>query len=532
MHPRVALASLGCTLLLGACTAGPRAPEREAPGAAADPALVADVQQISKAVAATLRQQDTALWTHWTEGAALDFSADEAHAARLKDPRTLASVQKLRSQTRGVTERRALTHLFTYLVGESLAKALAAVNDERAELEASLLFQATGVEHRYRDLERILAQEPSASRREAIYRGATSAVTKLAPVLQKRAERLDAALQAQGLTRDAFAVDLRDAELSALSRLAEQTLSATDATYLKLADALAQRHLAMNAARLRSWDLPRLVRPPDSKPQDFPKGRALERVRATLTELGLPLESMKQLTVDDRDVVTKRPAPLTVAVAVPSDVRLSLKPLAGFGAQAALWHEVGYALSHALTTEPRFELAKLGNTTVAKAFALLFEDLATDPTWLAQQGLPEATVAQMVASARLRRLFQVRRFAGRVLYQLAAQQAPGRARTLYSQHLARALKLQTTADDDARFLVDRDDFYESADSLRAMLLAAQLKARLRERFGAAWWKSPGARELLVSLWAPGSSRTVQQVAQAVGDAGLTVEPLLRQSVGN
>jgi hypothetical protein len=89
------------------------------------------------------------------------------------------------------------------------------------------------------------------------------------------------------------------------------------------------------------------------------------------------------------------------------------------------------------------------------------------------------------------------------------------ARAVYHRIMSRAYGLAITTEDDARYVVDRDELYQPADDLRAWLIARQLQQTLKKRFGASWWRSPQAGDLLRELWSKGGALYPQEIATSV-----------------
>ncbi|HET9450240.1 MAG TPA: chromosome segregation protein SMC, partial [Aggregicoccus sp.] len=313
-----------------------------------------------------------------------------------------------------------------------------------------------------------------------------------------------------------------------LAALAEHILQATREPYLQVMTRLARSELGLSFEQLTRADLPRLFRP-RSVDSLFPKEQQLARVHQTLKGLGIQLEALPHVRVDARELPRKNPRPLTLAPRVPGDVRLSVRPAEGVLEQARVLHELGHLLHAAFTQEQRFELAKLGNPTVAEAWAALFEDLVEDPVWLEEQvGLTGARRNGFLAASSAHRLFLIRRAAGRLLYQLELRRrgAGADARALYSAIQQRTDALPMGPDDEARYLVELEDFFQSADSFRGWFLAGQLQAQLKGRFGPAWWKHAEAGEWLRALWARGNALSGRELAQAAGEPGIAPDVLL------
>jgi hypothetical protein len=480
-----------------------------------------------------LKAQDEAIWKAWTGTGAPDAGvvAPPPVKPALYAPPAIAQVEEARAAATDPLEKRALTHLKVFLVGEQLARAVEEQDQAVSALEASATFELEGREVPYREVTRLLVQERSAERRKAIHAAATRPVERLNQSLQRKEQRLEAALVAlgypQGEASYAYAAELREVELPRLGAIADAMLQATEGAYKQVLAEVAQRELGLSVAQLRPADLLRAFRgrgPELAGTPEEVKRRAVE----TLKGLGLAPEGLKNLTLDLEPRPLKSPRPLTVAVAVPDDVRLSVKLAGGLDGQTELLHELGHGLHYALSTERRFELTRLGNGAVTEAYAILLEGLTEDPVWLAQlAGLGEPAVQSRRHAAGAHRLYALRRAAGRVLYGLSRHTQPGTdPRELYGEVMSRALGVAHGADDTARFRVDGEDFLRSADELRAYALAAQLRGQLHIRFGPAWWTKPEAGAWLKTLFASGHARTVEEIALAAGEPALSPEALL------
>lgn len=300
---------------------------------------------------------------------------------------------------------------------------------------------------------------------------------------------------------------------------------------------LAQREMHTSFEKVRRSDIPRLFRPHDFQ-TFFPKSALLPRALETLSGMKIDLQAMKNVTVDTRELTWKNPRPLTLALAVPGDVRISVKPTGGARDQADLLHELGHALHYGFAQAPSvlesptspkrqgppldFELNKLGGTALTEAYAALFEDLAHDSEWLQEHAkLTGDKLSWYLLASNAQRIFQIRRRAGMLLYDLQAHRADDAdARALYRRIMSRAYGLTMTPEDDARYLVDRDEFFESADELRGWLVARQVRDHLKKRFGSAWWKSPEAGNSLRQLWSRGNAIHAEELPQLIGAAGL------------
>ncbi|WP_375767026.1 chromosome segregation protein SMC [Archangium gephyra] len=527
MRPRLPALVLSLSLsALGGCVTTPKAP----PPLTEEQQLAQEVARLASEAAALLKTQELLVWGYWAEGARADVASTYVDRAGLFSLDNFREIDRLRQRTTDPRELRALTALQSHFAGEYLSQQLAETNDAIANLEASLSFQVDGRQVRWGELERLLANERSAPKRQALYTAATPALERLNPLIQRREERTKELVRELGYpSYEAFGGELRQADLGRLALLAEEVLEATEAPYKDVMERLAQRELAVPFTSLTRADLPRLFRPREVD-GFFPKGELLLRAHGTLSGMGIDLGGMKNVRIDAREgVKRKNPRPLSLGIEVPGDVRLSVRPGEGALEQSRLLHEFGHALHYAYTKEPRFELAKLGNPTVTEAYAALFEDLTEDPVWLEEHaGLTGKDRSTYLAATSAHKLFLIRRAAGRLLYQLALhrQEEAVDARELYKAMLERVDEMPATQDDVARYLVEQEDFFQSADSFRAWFLAGQLQGQLKARFGPSWWHAPEAGRFLQGLWAHGNGLSAREVAEAMGETGIAPDVLL------
>ncbi|NTX00797.1 chromosome segregation protein SMC [Myxococcus sp. CA040A] len=525
MHPRIPLL-LAVALCLSACPKGPPADSRQPP--TEEQRLTTDVRALASRAETLLEAQHRLVWVFWTEGRHVDVSGTYAGQEDLFTLDNIRKVDRLRQLTQDPREVRALTALHSHFAGEYLSHALAEYNDASANLEASLTFTVDGKELRYRDLERLLANERSAARRKALYTAATPPLERLNQTLRRKEERAEELVKELGFpSYEAFGSELRQADLGKLSVLAEEILQATQAPYRLVMERLAQRELGVPFKDITRADIPRLFRSREVE-DAFPKGESLLKAHGTLSGMGLDLAELKNVQIDARELPRKNTRPLALAVRVPDDVRLSFKPGSGVLHQARVLHEFGHALHSAFTKETRFELARLGNPTVGEAYSSLFEDLLEDPVWLEEHaGVSGDQRSQYLATSSAHKLYLIRHAAGRLLYQLELhRRVEVDPKELYRQVMSRTDDIPMTDEDTARYLVDQEDFFQSADSFRAWFLAGQLQAQLKARFGPAWWHAPQSGEFLKALWAKGNGLSSREVAEAIGEKGIEPDVLL------
>ncbi len=455
------------------------------------------------------------LWEVWTRGAAPDPGPHRTGHEALFSGETIQLVRSARDGAAG-DDRRALSLLHGLLVGERLSQVTAASAEQAANPAAIRWNGHTLSPARARAA---LAEETDADHRAALERAWSDAE-------RKRERDVDAYWKAVAGAAGqlgygsllALAAELRGEPTEALAALAEGALSTTEAAYRALLEVLAQLEMERHLADLRGRDLPRLFRHGDD-PGRTPPSHVAREALAALAGLGLDLPR-RGVVLDLEPRPGKDPRALAFPVEVPADVRVSFAPTGTPGELRALLHELGAAAFYAHATTRVFEFRRLGSVTAA-AWAALFEDLASDPAWLGERtGRAPQDLTRMVCAALARRLHVVRALAARVLVEIARAREPRSARDRAKAILERATARAVDPDELDLFLAEREPLLESADELRAALLAAQARAFVAGDGAKPWWRNEEAGRRLASAFADGSRLDPAALSRALGAPAL------------
>ena len=488
------------------------APAPESPTVPTPPAQPrAQLAALRAAVDRNLTAQAKVLWDAWTGRAPADL--DALRHEPVATPATLALVREARDGADG-EERRALSLLHAFLVGEHLS---AEATSAQAP-PAAVAWQGRSIPSFH--VPALLAAEPDPERRAALERAWADAERRRGNADDARWQGIAAAARRVGYkSLLALAAELRGDAVDDLAALARGVLGATGPPYRALLHALAQVEMGKDLSSVRGRDLPRMLRAGEDA-RAFPAGRATVDVGETLVALGLDLARRPGVVLDLEPRPGKDPRALALPVEVPGDVRLSFAPQGGAAELRALLHEMGAAAYYAHVTSAGLEFRRLGTVT-AECWAFLLEDLAGDPTWLAERtALAESHVAPIVRAAAARRLHAARTLAARILVEIARQREPARARDTARAVLETALARPVEPDELELFLRERDPLLEAADRLRAILLAAQAEAFLSGRAGGPWWRSKESGAWLAAAFAEGSRRAPAELAKSFGAQAL------------
>jgi hypothetical protein len=92
---------------------------------------------------------------------------------------------------------------------------------------------------------------------------------------------------------------------------------------------------------------------------------------------------------------------------------------------SALFHEGGHTEHYAhVDSELPFEFRCLGDNSIAEAFAFLLQHVVDDPVWL-ERRLGVSDPARAAAYARAHRLVYLRRYTGKLAYEMELHNASG-----------------------------------------------------------------------------------------------------------
>jgi hypothetical protein len=163
-----------------------------------------------------------------------------------------------------------------------------------------------------------------------------------------------------------------------------------------------------------------------------------------------------------------------------------------------------------------------------EGYAFLLNYLFLDPLWLGEYlpGVNAEQVHKILSSIALLTLHQIRRYCGRLRYELMLHDSAN----VRSEHLAQTYaQLQTEATAFRRspelYLWDVDDGFYAAAYLRAWVFEIGLREHLRTRYGRRWWASRHAGDELIDLWNTSSRYTVEELAKLIGFGELSYDLL-------
>ena len=260
----------------------------------------------------------------------------------------------------------------------------------------------------------------------------------------------------------------------------------------------------------------------------FPENMMMPALSDTLAGMGIDLARQGSLEADTEPRPLKTPRAFCAPIRIPEEVKLVTKPTGGLEDYASLLHEAGHA-EHFIHVDADLPLSfkRLGDNSVTEGYAFLFQYLLLNRRWL-RRVLHLGDSGGYLRLARFRKLWLLRRYASKLLYEQQLHTELDGAERKYARILGDALGVAIHAEN---YLADTDDAFYCAQYLRAWIFEVQLRRFLEEQFGVEWFATRGAGEYLISLWRRGQEHRVEELAMDMGYDGLDSKYLIQELVG-
>ncbi len=424
-------------------------------------------------------------------------------------------------------EQRQLVRLLSWAAEHQVRSRTAALDDEFAMWHATSSVELGGRRVPVRQLGALVETESDRAARGALADVRSAAYEEIGPLQLDRLSRWRTVTEELGYGRYREAVQrLSGLNLPLVAREARRLLAETEDVYAAELERQLRARLDVPLGEAEDHDIPWLGR---MGWLELPceEGSVLDAIRADLGAGGLELDRDGGVELQ----VEAFPGPGMrsgcAPVFVPRRVVLFVTPITTPAACRRLLREIGLALHWSRTdSDLPFEYRALGDPSVSRAHGALFSDLALSPVWVRRaRGLDGENLASYLRTARLLDLFEVRRAAGRMLFdlELCESERPGALGARWAE-----LMYETTLvrHDPRRFLERLGQRFGAARELRARMLAALLERRLRERHGEDWIRDPAAGSFLRDWFAGGLSRDAGELAGLLGASGLDAGPLI------
>jgi len=465
-------------------------------------------------------------WKRYTTGEQVDIAATYQGHDKLFSPDTVKLFDQAIAATADPTQKRALEFFRLYVLSEIVNMRVASLSDEVENYLSDAQFEFGGQTHAYYDFAEMLQNEADYARRQELSNAVVPILRKANDLLSKREERMQRLAKEMGFEDyNALSGQLRHCDLPALANVCRQFLRDTDKMFAALIRWATPYQLNFPAEKLRRCDLPRLLQNLRYE-KYFPQDQIAPRMTRFLGGMGLSIDKVK---IDDADRPKKNPRAACFPIVVPGDVRITIKPTGGQDDYGAFWHEMGHAQHFANSTTEYWEFQQLGDNVTTENYAFLFDEMMGNRVFGERfLNMDKKDLPWHVRFTAFTKLYIVRRYCGKLLYEIELHRGAADPQAIYREQLGRAYGFKLDENDGLRYLVDIDDFFYSADYLRAWMLEAMLEARLAQKFGEDWFTKVEAGDFLRGLWQAGNYYGGDELAQHFGYAGIGPQRLIER----
>ncbi len=442
----------------------------------------------------------------------------------LSDPGLARYVAVERDEAPDPRTRKELSYLYYDVVGTIIWQDEASIEDEITNIEATGTLGVGGEEIPYRDAGISLYNETDSAVRESLYVAiGRFDVERTNPLRAQVVELTRDGLREYGFENlDQFESQRRGIDHDALEESVVEFLDATRDIYWNLTDGAAREIFGKSITEIKDYDRGRIFRGAEFD-KYFPPEGAMPLLEKTLLGMGIDLDALPAIAVDDEDRPEKEPRAASYGIRPGEDVRILVKPAGGVSDYESLFHEMGHALHDAFVDVPEYEFRRLGDYGTTETYAYIPEGLFENDLFLSESGIITDPGARrrFLRAQLLNELGSARYYCGLFRYERLLHKGGLSESELvdaYSRMMEES-RLVPLEHPEYGYLSSDEQFY-GVNYIEAWFLAAQLRAVLEERFGVEWWNSPEAGEFLQELWSYGSELCPDEIAKLIGYDGL------------
>jgi hypothetical protein len=419
--------------------------------------------------------------------------------------------------------------LLEWIVGVRIGRQVAPLEEQQIEWEQGAVLKVNGQEVPYLRATIELANSADRDYRLQLDRVRASEQARgLDGMKRDRLALEHAEMSALGYPDYIIAVSaLSGIDLDALGDSAAEFLVRTEDMYGDSLARVVRKRLGLGLGQLMRADTSWTFRA-DQFDAAFPPDALIETAIGQMREMDLDAEQGGRVRFDTADRDGKQPRAFCVPVRVPEEVYLVTRPHGGHNDYRTFWHELGHAMHFSSPSRSLpFEARWLGDSSVTEGFAMLWDHLTLDPTWLGRYtGLGHDDIRSLTFELAVQELHLVRRYAAKVIYELSLHRSDliGMGPE-YVRCLSEATLFKYSEDD---HLGDVDPGFYSARYVRAWQLESLISETLRQRFDEDWYRNPRAGEFIHQLMARGQGTPAHGLASEVAGVDLTFDAIIRR----
>ncbi len=469
-----------------------------------------------------LKQQHLLFWFHGVQGMRMRLAESFKNHQELLAPPTIQFVVDAMSEAQTPAKAQELRFLRNFLLQKHLEMRLATLDDSLRLLYQTASVRAGKRTIAFHDLPFALANAKRQTERQMLYRRALSIRQQFAQLIAQKYQNIRHIVRQLGYPDyNEFIAEIYEIHPHDLYRLSTLILDSTADEYRALTEALQKLYALPNTPRLPDMPLLRSGQYFDTYIQP-PQLQAMQHL--LLRSLGIDPRKQTGLTQDFNQGPEKIYYRLMLAVDIPVDIRLSLKPTGHVEDYWQLFYLTGQA-EHYLNTEISSWInQQLGSPAMRKVYGYLFANVWRNPAWL-RHAMPITGEDSLryYQYARWYQLHYLRRYAQTVQwgYEACADSANASARW----RAATSRMLENTFPEFGIDVIhaEFDPYLTAALELEAIIVASQLEDFMKGAYGSNWFENPESGKFLKSLWWRGNEITIQYILKKINMPHLTAE---------
>ncbi len=475
-----------------------------------------------------LKQQHLLYWFHGVQGMRMRLAESYANHQELLSPPTIQFVMDAMNEARTPAQAQELRFLKNFLIQKYLKMRIATLDDSMRFLYQNATIRMGRRTMYFRDVPFYFIKEKNTRQRKNLFQKTETIRKQFAQLTAYKYQQIAQLVQQLGYPNyNEFIAEIYEIHPHDLYRLSQEILDSTAQEY---------QHLTSELQTLYHWS-----RQPE--PQDIPLLRSgkyfdlyiqpiqLEtQQHLLLRSLGIDPRRQTGLTQDFNATPEKMYYRLMLAVDIPVDIRLSLKPHHHFEDLWQLFYLTGQA-EHYLNTEISSWInQQLGSPAMRKVYGYLFASIWNNPNWLRHAlPIPGKDSLHYQQYIRWYQLDQIRYFA--TLFKLGYELELGTTQSPEIP-LAATTKMYANALPDFGLDVihaEFDPYLNAALELEAIVISSQLLNYITQNYGSNWFENPESGKFLKSLWWRGNEITIQYILKKIGQPHLTAGYLYSHS---
>lgn len=262
----------------------------------------------------------------------------------------------------------------------------------------------------------------------------------------------------------------------------------------------------------------------DKRDDKFFKSDSLKNIFIkTFYNIGLKIDSLQNLQIifEQREKRKQKEIPpiktsgYTIRIPEQSYLRIDLAN--GYESFTRAFGECGKLLPEIFTDEKTFEIKYLGGDLIPLTFSNLFSNLFDDENFLRENifNSPKS-VSGYLNQRSFNKLFNVRKICADFIVEFLLINSTQTNLDSLSQIYNTILGYNLTDGDKARLFLSLNDYFNEVEQLNAIFIEAMMKTRIREKFGANWFRSAELKDYLMNFLTKGRKLSKDKFLVEIG----------------